>query len=183
VHRLHLELARVAIAQFELESVIFLPTGRPARKLGATRASATERLRMLQLATEDNPRFSVSTMEVERSGISYTIDSLRELRQLLGTDAELFLILGEDTATDLPSWKDSEQIAALAGVLYAERPGEAEALPLPRGFACQRLAMEACDLSSTQIRERLAAGKDVRALLPSQVYDYIRRQGLYAEPR
>ncbi|MDR1357953.1 MAG: nicotinate-nucleotide adenylyltransferase [Coriobacteriales bacterium] len=183
VHNAHLELAHAARAQFDLECVMFLPTGKPARKLGTTQASAADRVQMLLLATEDYPHFSVSTMEVDRGGISYTIDSLREFKRLMGEGAELFLILGEDTATDLASWKDASEIAALAGVLYAQRPGEAEALPLPQGFSCQKLSMPLRAVSSTQIRELLAAGRDVGARIPPRVHDYIRRQGLYATPR
>lgn len=181
VHNAHLALAAAALEQYQMECILFVPTGRPVRKLETIQASAEDRLRMLELACEGASRLCVSTVETQREGISYTADTLYELKELYGADTVLYLILGEDTATDLGTWKDSQKIAQLARVLYTRRPPAAGPLALPDGFECYELIMDAYDLSSTQVRNCLALGEDVSAIIPPKVYDYIKRHDLYAK--
>lgn len=122
MHNAHLELAQCALEQYQLDTVLFIPAGMPARKLGTTVASASDRLNMLELACRGKRGFEVSAIEVDRPEISYTADTLRELKEQYGEESELFLILGEDAAADLCTWKDSADIACLSTVLYARRP-------------------------------------------------------------
>jgi nicotinate-nucleotide adenylyltransferase len=179
VHNAHLDLAQAALDQYGLDVVLFVPTGMPVRKLGKTQAGAQDRLSMLRAACENKEGFEVSSMEVDRPGVTYTIDTLRELKALYRNESRLYLILGEDTATDLATWKDARELAALAGVLYAKRPGGSRESRLPEGFTCSELLMEVCDISSSGVRELLQKGSDVSNFVPTRVSDYIEEHGLY----
>ena len=182
VHLAHLELAQVALENHDLDVILFIPTGQPVRKLGTTHASSQDRLHMLEIACEGIPSFEVSSIEVDRPEITFTIDTLRALKTLYGEGCELFLILGEDTVTDLPTWKESEQIAALTTVLYARRPAEESSHILPDGFDCHELSMPAMDISSSLIRDALFKGEDVSELVPSGALAYIKEHKLYDKP-
>jgi len=179
VHKAHLELARAALEAFNLDEVLFVPTGLPVHKLGRTHASISDRLAMLKAALEGSPGFVLSTLEIERDAASYTIDTLRDVKQIYGQESELFLILGEDAARDLGNWKDSREIARLVTVLYARRPGAAAVSELPSGFVFFELDMPSLDISSTAIREMLANDEDVTAELPADTLAYIRENQLY----
>jgi len=181
VHTAHLELAQVALDTCDLDVVLFIPTGQPVRKLGTTHASALDRLHMLEEACKDLPGFEVSPLEIERQDITYTIDTLHQLKELYGFESQLFLILGEDTATDLGTWKDAEQIAQLVTILYAKRPGGEEG-SIPEGFKSKRLPMKARNVSSSGIREILNAGGEVSDLIPPGALEYIKEHGLYGKP-
>lgn len=183
VHNAHLELASLALEQYKLDSVLFIPAGMPVRKLGKTHATAEQRLAMLECACADIPGFEVSTIEIERPHVSYTIDTLNELRNLYGVDAELFLIVGEDSLRDIKTWKDSDKIAELATILYAKRPGGSGALQFPEGFTCLGIEMQEQDISSSTVREDLLQGGGAQSPLPQAVFDYIQKQGLYASAR
>ncbi len=182
VHNAHLALAHAALEQFSLDSVLFIPTGQPVRKLGRTFASAEDRLQMLKEACFENPKFRVSSLEVDRPEVTYTIDTLRELKLLIGEDVHLCLIVGEDTALDLSSWKESAEIAKLVTVLFARRPWQDKTQELPEGFTCHEIKMPEHDLSSSEVRSLLLQGDDVSALVPARVLAYIRKHGLYAQP-
>lgn len=181
VHNAHLELARCARDQYKLSKILFVPAGKPIRKLGTIHATAQQRYEMLRRACKTIPAFAVSTMEIDRPGITYTIDTLKELQQQYPQD-ELCLIMGEDAAKDLDSWKDSEQIAKIATILYAKRPGSNKALGLPTTFTCKGIDMPALDISSSEVRQVLARGEDASALVPPDVLAYITDCGLYAKP-
>ena len=180
VHKVHLELAQVALDTYDLDVVLFIPTGLPVRKLGKTHASATHRLRMLQEACQNTPGFEVSSLEVDRPEVTYTIETLRLLKERYGQHSELFLILGEDTATDLHTWKDSAEIAQLVTILYAKRPGAGEGHELPAGFVFLELPMPAQEISSSYLRTLLANGEDVSCYIPAEALAYIRKHALYA---
>ncbi len=180
VHNAHLELARLALEQYQLDRVLFIPTGMPVRKLATTEASAQDRLNMLTLACGNIVGCEVSAIEVERSQITYTIDTLYELKEQYGQESQLYLILGEDTATDLGTWKDSDQIATLAHILYAERPGDdTNTQALPAGFECYKVQMPVRHISSSCVRSLLHKGEDVSEYIPKPVLAYIRKFGLY----
>ena len=183
VHRVHLELAHRALAQCHLDKVLFIPAGVPVRKQATAQASAQHRLNMLRLACEGDPCFEVSSLEVDKPQVSYTIDTLRELRAQLGASCELYLILGEDAALDIGTWKDSSEIAQLAKVVYARRPGGgAREMVVPHGFEFFELQMPLQDVASNSIRSLLDEGKDVSGLVPPEVLAYIKEQGLYGQP-
>lgn len=181
VHNAHLELAQAALEQQHLDCVLFVPAGLPVRKLATTEASAEHRLRMLELACKEVPGFCVSSLEVDRPHISYTVDTLHLLQEQFGKECALFLILGEDTVTDISTWKDSHDIAQLAQVLYAKRPGGGDVLMLPRGFRCCELQMPAQNLSSSSVRAVLRKGEDASACVPASVIAYIKKHGLYGK--
>lgn len=181
VHNAHLALARCALEQYQLEGVLFIPAGRPVRKMSADLTSAEHRLNMLELACKNVREFSVETLEIMRSQPSYTSVTLELLAKRYGKDTQLFLILGEDTAADLGTWKDSKLIAQCATILYARRPGITKAQPLPEGFTCYKIDMQQYDLSSSEVRRRLFAGENMSPYIPQAVQDYIERHQLYAQ--
>ncbi|MCL2806692.1 MAG: nicotinate-nucleotide adenylyltransferase [Coriobacteriia bacterium] len=181
VHNAHMDLAQAALESHSLDKVLFVPTGQPVRKLGKTFADPQHRFNMLQAVCADIEGFEVSPLEIMRPEITYSVDTLRELRTLYGEESKLFLILGEDTATDLPTWKDAHEIAQLVVVLYAKRPGSGTDRELPQEFTCIELPMDAQELSSSLVRSMLFAGKDVQDLIPPQALSYIREQRLYGQ--
>ena len=182
VHNAHLVLARAALSQAQLDCILFIPTGLPVRKLTSTEASPLDRLNMLQIACEDTKEFIVSSIEIDRPQITYTIDTLRELKLKYGAESELFLVLGEDTARDIPTWKEASEIAKLAQVLYAKRPGGTnESNELPQGFTFFEIDLSPMDLSSSFIRMLLHEGEDVSAYVPTKVLSYIKEHRLYGQ--
>ena len=183
VHKVHLEMAFAALESGWVNVVLMLPTGQPVRKLGTTHASPQHRLNMLKAVCEGIEGLEVSSLEVDRPEITYTVDTLRELKQLYGENSQLYLILGKDVALDLPTWKEPEEIARLAHILYVYRPTVAEGLELPEGFTCFELPMPAQDVSSSAIRALLLSGKDVGNLVPAKALAYIQEQGLYGQPQ
>jgi nicotinate-nucleotide adenylyltransferase len=172
VHVGHLAIAHAALESVPLDRVLFVLARRSPLKERGPVASEADRLRMLELAIADEPRFAVSRIELDRDGPSFTIDTLE---RLAGKD-QLFLILGSDAIADLPRWKDPERIAALATLLVAERPGAPERVgnaPIVR-FDAPRL-----DISSRELRARAARGRSLRYLVPEPVLRHIEARGLY----
>jgi nicotinate-nucleotide adenylyltransferase len=182
----HLILAEEARTRLQLEKVLFAPAGDPWRKAGQEVTPVEHRLAMVRLLLASDPDFEVSTLEVEREGPSYTVDTLEALHQQYGPGLELYLILGEDALHDLPNWKEPARIISLAWLAVAPRPAE-------RGWAMAgleaavpglserivALPMPIIDISSTALRERARAGLSLRHLVPLAVEEYIRRHGLY----
>ena len=183
IHYGHLVAAEEALVQFNLDRVVFMPTGEPARKDDRRVTSAEHRYLMTVIATASNPDFVVSRLEVDRPGVTYTVDTMRELRSMYGSDAELFFITGADAILDILTWKDSGQLADLCVLIAATRPGyDLSRLDSQAGassFRIERMAVPALAISSTDIRARIATRKPVRYLLPEAVATYIRKNGLY----
>jgi len=180
----HLVLGECAAAQFQCARVLFMPAGDPYRKTGTDtpenrRAGVVprpvtpgeHRLRMVELAIEGNPRFSADAREVHRSGPTYTVDTLRELRAEGHTD--IVLILGSDALADMPRWREPAELPRLARIVIAEKePGTSTG-----GF--ERVEMPLLQVSSTLIRERVARGQPIRYLVPDPVGRFIQDNGLY----
>lgn len=181
VHNAHLELALKAQEQYMLTTVLFIPAGFPVRKLDTIVASPKQRLEMLELACSDYEGFEISTLELERQCVTYTIDTLRELSECYTAEEKFYLIVGWDAAVDLGTWKDSAEIAQRATVLYAERPGSKKALGLPFNFDCYGIEMPQRDISSSMVRNMIGAGEDVSELVPARVLTYINECGLYGK--
>lgn len=179
IHNAHLELAERALNEYELETVLFIPTGKPVRKLGHLQASTEDRLAMTRLSCEEYPAFEVLSLETEREGLTYTIDTLHELCELYAPEDEFFLIVGEDALADLSTWKDSEEIAQLVVVLYAKRPGSTKVQVLPPNFTCYGVEMPERDISSSMARKLLESGKDASKIVPAKALAYINECGLY----
>lgn len=185
IHFGHLVAAEEALVQFNLDKVIFMPTGSPVAKLDVEVSAAEHRYLMAVLATAGNPDFDVSRMEVDRAGLTYTIDTLRALRELHGPAAELFFITGADAVWEIVEWKDAADVAGLATFIAATRPGYD--LTAARGahehaqtrFRIEYIEVPALAISSTDLRERVATGRPIRYLTPDSVVAYIEKHGLY----
>lgn len=186
VHWGHLILAEQAREQFDLESVLFVTAADPPHKQGERVTEARHRLEMTRLAIAGDGHFELSTVEMDRPGPSYTIDTVKQILEAYGAGTSLFLLLGTDEGRDLMKWREPYEIQRLARIVVANRPGvpESEVLEaLPEEFAKQiaPMRMPGVDISSTDLRERVRQGRSIRYLVPRQVEDYIRQEGLYRD--
>jgi len=187
IHFGHLVTAEEALVQFNLDRVLFMPTGMPAFKSRDDVTPAEDRYLMTVLATASNPDFDVSRMEVDREGLTYTVDTLRALRDANGPTTELFFITGADAVWEIVSWRDAETIADLATFIAATRPGyDLDAARRAHEDAATRFRIEyievpALAISSTDIRERVRTRRPVRYLTSESVSAYIAKRGLYRE--
>jgi nicotinate-nucleotide adenylyltransferase len=175
VHNGHLTLAACCAEQGGLDAVWFVPAALQPFKLGGPVASDADRVAMLRLAIADMPGREVSTLEIDRGGVSYTVDTLRQLHAEL-PDAELFFLMGADTLRDLPGWREPDEVLRLATPMAVQRPGEADVVTdVPH----MRIGMPPMDISSSDIRKRIATGESIEGLLPASVAAYIDEYGLY----
>ncbi|QDU54423.1 nicotinate-nucleotide adenylyltransferase [Aeoliella mucimassa] len=191
VHLGHLQLAECCQQQAALDEVWFMPAATQPFKKSGPHATDEHRLAMLELATQAEPTWQVSRIELDRGGVSYTADTLRCVHQLRPDD-ELFFMLGADSLRDFPTWREPQEILRLATPLVVARAGE----PAPDFRALlpvaseQRVAelqasmvdMPAMHMASSTIRERIASGDDVQSMLPAEVWQYIEQQQLYLLP-
>lgn len=188
VHYGHLLLAECCREQCQLDEVWFLPAARPPHKTTQELATGEQRVAMLRRAVEGHAGLAVSTLELDRGGISYTVETLRELRRLR-PDATLFFLLGADAVRDLPTWREPAEIARLATLVTVQRPDApaiaweqlANLLDPASWEAARRHAvlMPAMEISSSDLRRRVAQGLSIRFRLPPLVLDYIQQQQLY----
>lgn len=178
VHLGHLVTAEQARADLGLDEVVFIPAGQPWQKKETT--PSEHRYLMTVLATAANPAFSVSRAEVDRDGPTYTVDTLRRLRRLRPSD-DLFFITGADAILNILTWKDAEECLGLAVFVAATRPGHDLAALKAEGLTShvRVLDVPALAISSTDIRDRMAAGRSVSYLIPQEVEQYARKHGLY----
>jgi nicotinate-nucleotide adenylyltransferase len=172
VHVGHLAIALAALESVPLDRVLFVPARRSPLKDRDPIASVADRVAMLELAIASEPRFKLSRIELERDGVSYTVDTLDALK----SEGDLFLILGSDALADLRRWRTPERIRELATILVAARPGAPEPDPVhgARAFDAPRL-----DISSRELRARAARGLSLRYLVPDAVWEHLRKRGLY----
>ena len=181
IHHGHLVAASEVQSRFDLDEVIFVPTGEPWQKEGRDVSPAEHRYLMTVIATASNPRFTVSRVDVDRAGKTYTIDTLRDLRAQHG-GADLFFITGADALAQILSWKDADELFDLAEFVGVTRPGyelSEDGLPEDRVHLQEVPAMA---ISSTNCRDRVHAGEPVWYLVPDGVVQYINKYGLYAQP-
>lgn len=179
VHNGHLVAASEVAALFDLDEVVFVPSGRPWQKADRLVSSAEDRYLMTFLATAENPRFTVSRVDVDRGGETYTIDTLRDLkRQRPG--AELFFITGADALAAILGWRAAHELFSLAHFVGVNRPGYHLAIDasLP-SEAVSLLEVPALAISSSDIRTRVARGAPIWYLTPDGVVRYIAKRGLY----
>jgi len=186
VHSGHLILAEVAREQLNLNEVLFIPAGQPWLKVERTITPAEHRLQMLRLALNDTPYFRISEMEIQRSGPTYTIDTINALKKRLSDEDELFFILGQDNLMQLPQWHDAPELIKLCYLVAPPRPGvkkpDLKALEAEIPGIRQRVMLmkePLPDISATNIRERVARGLSVRHLVPEPVNRYIKEHRLY----
>jgi nicotinate-nucleotide adenylyltransferase len=184
IHHGHLVAASEVQAWFDLDEVIFVPTGDPWQKSDRVVSPAEHRYLMTVIATASNPRFRVSRVDVDRGGPTYTKDTLRDLREQL-PDAELYFITGADALAEIFTWRDASQLFELAQFVGCTRPGyEMDASTL-EGIPADRVTLveiPALTISSTDCRQRAAAGEPVWYLVPDGVVQYIAKHHLYAQP-
>jgi nicotinate-nucleotide adenylyltransferase len=182
VHHGHLVAASEVQSMFDLDEVVFVPTGEPWQKSGSTRDEVSpkeHRYLMTVIATASNPRFTVSRVDVDRPGPTFTIDTLRDLRDQRGEDVELFFITGADALAQILTWKDADTLFELAHFVGVTRPGHAlsgDGLPQQR---VSLLEVPAMAISSTNCRARVHRGDPVWYLVPDGVVQYIAKHRLY----
>ena len=187
-HHGHLEIARQAQAQADLERVIFIPAAQPRLKSAQPQANPQHRLAMLHLAADNAPAFEVSDLELRRPGPTLTVETLRQLRQQTGNNTELYFILGLDVLSHFHQWIQPQEITQLARLIAVSRPGYAQ-FDWPAFYAqnphaagrVECLTTPPIDLSASQLRRRLANGQPVANLTPPAVEQYIQENGLYHE--
>jgi len=189
VHLGHLVLAEQARDALELDRVIFIPARLPPHKDPVQLAGPWDRLRMVRLAIADNDLFSATDIELRRKGPSYTIDTVKALRRRYGGGAQIFFLIGADMLSDLPNWRSVRELARLCTFVPVGRPGarrvDRKALAQALGPAEARatlgrtLKTPLLEISASDIRSRVAAGRTIRYMVPDAVADYIRRRRLY----
>ena len=211
IHSGHLRIAYEIREHFSLDSIIFIPAGTPPHKDCNKVINPAHRLRMAELAVATYKYFTVSSIEVYRQGLSYSIDTVRALQNELGDSAELYFITGIDAFLEIRTWKDSDRLLELCHFIVIQRPGnrfaelkriglpalmgvsssELESLdrgklsrlsiPLTEKFSLFLERITPCDISSTELRRLIRDSEEVKNLLPENVMSYIIEQGLYRE--
>lgn len=181
IHHGHLVAASEVAASFELNEVVFVPTGAPWQKASRSVSLAEDRYLMTVIATASDPRFSVSRVDIDRDGPTYTLDTLRDLQAAHPDAGELFFITGADALAQLLTWRDVDALFALAHFVGVTRPGHVLADPgLPAGEV-SLVEVPALAISSTEVRDRVQSGRPIDYLVPEGVARYIDKRGLYRQ--
>jgi len=192
IHQGHLVTAEAVRSRFQLDKVVFVPSGQPPHKEGKTITPKEKRYLMTELATVTNPYFEVSRVELSRPGASYAIDTVLYFRELLSADSEIYFITGADAIMEIISWKDVDRLFANCTFIAATRPGfnlsemhrtmEKQLKPehLQKIIPIEVPAMA---ISSTDIRRRVSEGRTIKYLLPEAAENYIYKNDLYQAKR
>ena len=193
IHLAHLIVAEEVRAVLKLDKITFIPAGDPPHKPGRVQSDKQHRLRMVQLAIASNPHFLISRIEVDRSGPSYLVDTLRQLHQEYGKEVELSFIIGRDSLELFETWYDPEGILAqLDHLIVVRRPGYVETIAYNKqledrlpGITRRLLTVEVpqMDISSTDLRRRVREGFPIKYQVPEAVEAYIKQHGLYSPKR
>ena len=189
IHTGHLLLADYAAEAGNLSRVVFIPAWVSPFKVGSGTSGASDRYNMVKAAVAEDPRFEVSDIEIKREGVSYTIDTLRQLSSLWGPEKRICLIMGADAFLSIERWVESEALLRGYDFLLAARPGsdlsalEAHCLRMKEtyGTPVQILSMPQVDISSTEIRKRAEEGRSIRYQVPEAVRTYIAEHELYSK--
>ncbi|NLJ34199.1 MAG: nicotinate-nucleotide adenylyltransferase [Firmicutes bacterium] len=187
IHYGHLVAAEAARVKFRLDKVLFVPNRLPPHKKDYRVTAAKHRYQMTVLATITNPHFHVSRIELNRPAPSYTIDTLRSVKKLLGPKTQVFFISGADAILDILTWKDVDEVMEMCYFIAAPRPGyQLEELGQRLGYLLNKYShkvfcveVPALAISSTDIRERVTQNRPIKYLLPESVEDYIYKYELY----
>lgn len=188
IHLGHVIVAEEVRIKLGLDELLFVPAGQPWLKSDMPVSAAEHRLEMVRLATSDNRHFGVSSLEIERPGPSYAVDTVELLCRQLGDKSEMAFLLGSDVVTELPQWKEPQRLIRLCRLVVFARPG----FPMPRlelletaipGLSQRVTVVEVSqvDISASEIRRRVAQGDSIDELVPRAVQRYILEQGLYRE--
>ena len=185
IHIGHLTIAEQALRAYGLDAVLFVPAGKPVFKRDTQVTPGAMRLEMCRRAVADNLFFDVSPIEVEREGDTYTVDTLKELRQHYPDNVEFYFITGSDAGRSIAKWRESQEIARLAHLVVATRPGypvsdeDKRAIEGAGAFDVSYLQVTSLDVSSSAVRALLGRGESARYLVPEQALSYIDYHGLY----
>ncbi len=186
IHIGHLACAEQVREAFDLDGVVFIPAGDPWMKSGSGVTAAGHRLEMVRLAVSDNPFFDVSSMEIDRPGRTYTVDTLRAMRAHYPENVELYFISGADAVFRILEWRDSAELGKLAHLVAVTRPGYRISDARRRYFRTHanilhllQMDVTALAVSSTDLREKVRNGRSIRYLAPQPVVDYVAQHGLY----
>jgi nicotinate-nucleotide adenylyltransferase len=179
IHHGHLVAASEVQFWFHLDEVVFVPTGQPWQKPDQKVSPAEDRYLMTVIATASNPRFSVSRVDIDRPGPTYTVDTLRDLRSLRGPEWELYFITGADALEQILSWRDLDELFELAHFVGCTRPGHTLSdAGLPEGKVTL-VEVPALAISSTECRQRVSDGEPIWYLVPDGIVQYITKRQLY----
>lgn len=179
VHIGHLLVAQAALEEFEMDRLVFIPAAQSPFKPGSSPAPGPFRLRWLRLALQGQTRCSVDDWELQRGGVSYSIDTVRHFRTL-HPHARILFLIGEDHLPQLPRWREAEELAKQVEFVLVPRPGNAHTT-IPDGFTVHRLRGFPLAVSSSQIRERIRSGLPIEPLVPSTVASDILQNRLYLD--
>jgi nicotinate-nucleotide adenylyltransferase len=190
IHFGHLVVAENCWAQLGLDEVLFVPAGSPPHKGGKVISGADDRVAMVERAIADNDHFRLSRVDVDRPGVSYSVDTVRLLQAQLGPETQLFFIIGGDSLGDLPTWRDPSRLVELCQIVAVNRPGYPRFAPerlepaIPRaGQRIRHLVVPELNIAASEIRRRVAAGEPIRYMVPEAVRCYIEERGLYCDDR
>lgn len=180
IHAGHLVMARGVVERCALDRLLFVPSARPPHKRGHAVAPPDDRYRMALLAARNDPRFEVSDLEINRPGLSYTVDTLEALREIYGAACAFHLVIGADSLLEIDTWHAPDRVFDLATVVTVPRPGKDLTGLDPRWRdRVVTLQLPEIDISSTDIRRRAGAGLPISHLVPEEVAGYIEERGLY----
>ena len=186
IHNGHLKIAEAARKKLGLNEVYFMPAAKTPLKEGISISAVEHRVKMVRLAIAGKPRFKLSTIELDRPGLSYTADTIAELRKQLGAETELYFIIGWDSLSQFARWREPARIIRMCRLVAVPRPGytmpdrKALEAAIP-GISESLIVLDKPEIaiSATEIRERVARGQSIRRLVPEEVAGYIQKNGLY----
>lgn len=205
IHNGHIEIARAVVQHFDVEQLLFIPASRPPHKGSRAIACAYHRFAMAILATVDEPRVLVSTIELEAPDRPYTFETIERLRSQFGVETRLFFVMGADSFEEINTWREPSRLLSSTNLIVVTRPGhDIETSHLEAGFRSKIVDLRGCDsdrpdsekmadqhiyltryvndeVSSTEIRQRARDGKSIEGLVPPAVVDYIRKYDLYRQ--
>ena len=187
VHLGHIETAKAIINKMGMEKILLLPSGNPPHKDSDSVTDSIHRLNMLKIAVENDSRLVISTMEIDRGGKTYTVDTIAELRKVFGNDVELFFIMGADAIHYIRTWKSFDRLLKMCSFIAVTRPHynnrqlKEDADNLIKNYSCRIEIVEipAIDVSSSEIRFRIKNGMSVENMVSDGVIEYINKNGLY----
>ncbi|MFA5104173.1 MAG: nicotinate-nucleotide adenylyltransferase [Candidatus Margulisiibacteriota bacterium] len=189
IHNGHIKLAKKALKEFGLDHILFVPTGLPPHKSSKDLAPKKHRLKMVSEAIKGKRKFKLSKMEINRSGYSYAVDTFNKLQKRLGKRTRLFYVMGLDSINSILNWKKPLELFKMCAFIVATRPGSKMRTfkrlikfpPLAINKEKIRIIESKMDVSSTEIRSRIKAGKSISKLVPAGVAAYIEQNSLYKE--
>jgi nicotinate-nucleotide adenylyltransferase len=181
IHNGHLVAASEVAHRFNLDQVLFVPTGQPWQKEDHKVTAAEHRYLMTVIATAPDPRFEVSRVDIERPGPTFTVDTLKDLRVQYGAELEMFFITGADALSKILTWRDHEQVVEMAHLVGVTRPGHNLKNPGLPPEAITLIEIPALAISSTDVRARVARGEPIRYLVPDGVAFHIQKHSLYLD--